>query len=375
MSLVHCEHFEDWDLSTATVEGYTQSIGGSNSIDFPVGRRVGSKSLRHVGAGTTAANCRVIRPLTPFDASSVGVTITLALYVEAYPAGHYDTVLCVADSALSSGTAMAAHLALYITSAGFLGVGSGTSNNGGADNGTNFTYLIAGSTAIGVGGWHTVEIFASGIGSGKALTLRVDGAVYASSASISTKNSHASANAYIGYLQLGSLSQSVANTKGTFRIGDLVLHSNDAIQPSGLLGSMQVYPKVPTGAGDSTQFTPSVGANWQCVDDQVNNGNTDYVETSAAGNRDLYATSALSVTPASILGVQLKATAIKDDTGARTLQVCTKSGATVSNHGSALALSNTAYSSVFAALSTDPNGGGAWTKAAVDALQIGIVAG
>lgn len=125
----------------------------------------------------------------------------------------------------------------------------------------------------------------------------------------------------------------------------------------------------PDGAGDSTQFTPSAGANWQCVDEQ-NASATDYVDSATAGHRDLYTASNLSHNPVSIFGVVRTAVASKDDAGVRSLSLATKSGSTV-NVGASQALTLGSGVRLADVLDVDPNTSAAWTKAGLDAMQIG----
>lgn len=126
----------------------------------------------------------------------------------------------------------------------------------------------------------------------------------------------------------------------------------------------------PSADGDVTQFTPSAGSNFQCVDETSFN-TTDYVDSSTAGHQDLYATTNLPHTPVSIFGVVRTVVAQKDDAGARSLKVLTKSGATI-NAGSAQTLSAGSNLRLADVLETDPDTSAAWTKAGVDAMQIGF---
>jgi len=62
---------------------------------------------------------------------------------------------------------------------------------------------------------------------------------------------------------------------------------------------------VPEGAGNETDFTPSAGANWECVDDILANQDTNYVQSGTAGHQDDYTFQDITPTPTSIKAVQL----------------------------------------------------------------------
>ena len=126
----------------------------------------------------------------------------------------------------------------------------------------------------------------------------------------------------------------------------------------------------PSGAGDSTQFTPSTGANWQCVDEQSASA-ADYVESATAAHQDLYAATNLAHNPVSIFGIVRTAAAQKDDAGSRSLKLLTKSGSTVSAGASQMLTLGTSVR-LSDVQETDPNTSAAWTKAGVDAMQIGF---
>jgi hypothetical protein len=136
------------------------------------------------------------------------------------------------------------------------------------------------------------------------------------------------------------------------------------------LGDSRVDTLYPTGAGNTTQFTASAGSNWQCVDETLQNGDSDYVQSSTATNKDTYGFSDLSHTPTSVFGVQINMYAKKDDAGSRTLCAVTRSGGSDTD-GATQGL-NTSYSNLIEVLDTDPNGSIAWTKAAVNAAEFGM---
>lgn len=126
----------------------------------------------------------------------------------------------------------------------------------------------------------------------------------------------------------------------------------------------------PTGAGDSTQFTPSASTNHSNVDEPgLFDGDTTYNSSSTIGHKDSFTCDALPGSPTKqILGVQARV--IAREAGANAvLQAHVRSNGTA-NSGSSAALT-TAYSMVMSNLAlTNPDGGSAWTEAAVNAAQV-----
>jgi len=125
-----------------------------------------------------------------------------------------------------------------------------------------------------------------------------------------------------------------------------------------------------SGAGNSTQWTPSAGANWDCVD-EVPASDADNVVTNANDQVDLYAAGNLVGTVDSVVCVQVQARAVKE--GAATpqnLALGVRTGAT--DYFSSDKIIPTAAKSVFNLWAQNPNTSAAWTKTEVDGVEIGI---
>ena len=119
-----------------------------------------------------------------------------------------------------------------------------------------------------------------------------------------------------------------------------------------------------------TQFTPSTGANYTCVD-EVAASTTDYVESATAAQQDLYAFTDLPHTPVNIYGVLRTAVATKDDVGTRSIKLLTKCASAVSA-GADKALSFGSYVRLADTIDVDPNTSVAWTTSALNASQFGF---
>ena len=104
--------------------------------------------------------------------------------------------------------------------------------------------------------------------------------------------------------------------------------------------------------------------NWVSENRNPTDGDNSYIFSSTAGNEDLYHLPALITVPTNIYTVAAYCNARKSDSGARTLDIRCKSGATDSagsNPGIAL---GTSYFWLASEFDTDPNTGAAWTNTA-----------
>ena len=137
------------------------------------------------------------------------------------------------------------------------------------------------------------------------------------------------------------------------------------------LGDVKVETLYPNAAGDSTQFTPSAGSNYQNVDEpQTNDGDTTYNESSTTGQIDLFNLDPLVTTSGTIFAVQQHMVARKTDGVVREVRQKLKSGSTVVN-GSTVGL-GTSYQQYHEVIEElDPDTAAAWTISKVNALQVG----
>lgn len=125
----------------------------------------------------------------------------------------------------------------------------------------------------------------------------------------------------------------------------------------------------PTSDTADKDFTASTGTDNFAMVDETPMNPTDFVQASAVGDKDLYGFEDLPVGFVNIEAVSLVVVAAKTDAVARELRGVLKSNATESATPNSVL--NTTFKPVRAVFNTDPNGGVAWTSAAVDALTAG----
>jgi len=143
----------------------------------------------------------------------------------------------------------------------------------------------------------------------------------------------------------------------------------------GELASYLIKPE----SDDSVQWTPSTGVdNYAMVDDDAQDGDSTYVETTTAGHKDIYEFEDVPGTVTTINAVSLVLVAKKvDPSGLTQVQMLSVQDSTERNAGDAVTLTN-AYPSVpldakYRILTTCPDGT-AWTPAKLNAIKWGFEA-
>lgn|SRR5262245_57598354 len=148
------------------------------------------------------------------------------------------------------------------------------------------------------------------------------------------------------------------------------LDTNGAAPYNDFLGDVKVETLVPNGSGFYTQFTPSTGSNWQCVD-ELPAVTTDYVGSATIGNRDTYAHTDLVTTSATILALQPMATALASDAGGANIKAIARNPSGTIRAGTSSPLSATATLVMGGVQTVDPDNA-AWTVASINAAEFGV---
>ena len=104
-------------------------------------------------------------------------------------------------------------------------------------------------------------------------------------------------------------------------VDDLIVYDTTGSAPNAQwLGDKRLVMRRVNGAGNSAQFTPSAGSNYQNVDDaSAPDGDTTYNESSTVNHVDLFAMESSSPAGALIYGVQPIIVARKTDAGSTSL--------------------------------------------------------
>ena len=131
----------------------------------------------------------------------------------------------------------------------------------------------------------------------------------------------------------------------------------------------RVQPLAPTAETADADFVPSTGTDNSALVDETPVNTTDYVQGSTVGDLDLYDIADLDAAIGTVEAVDLFMYALKNDVTAREIRATMKSNATFAS--SANLVLTTAYQQVRKLQLTNPDGGGAWSAAALNALKIG----
>jgi len=219
------------------------------------------------------------------------------------------------------------------------------------------TAVASGTAAVADGTWHWVEFSLNYNSSGATIQCYVDGLL------------DFTYTGALGGTGGGALTQ--INFSGS--TDDLVIYDDQGTTfnaSSFPLGPRRITQLDPSGAGDSTGFTPSNGAaNYTCVSGLYSA--TTSVSATGTTDTDLYTIPALPYQPTVINAVQLTVLAQNPGTGTRTLQPLIKTAGVIAQ-GTVDTLPN-GTTHIYAELfMKDPNGN-PWTYNTVSACQIGYV--
>lgn len=133
-----------------------------------------------------------------------------------------------------------------------------------------------------------------------------------------------------------------------------------------------IWIMFPNANGNTNTWTTSVPAtHWQAVKEPRPDDGTTYISSSTSGQIDLFALpDGIVPTGTSISKVKVYVRANGGGTG-RSIQIGVRSGGT-NYWGTAFLPSNGVWTTYQNVWTTNPNGGAAWTPAAIDALEIGV---
>lgn len=138
---------------------------------------------------------------------------------------------------------------------------------------------------------------------------------------------------------------------------------------SDFLGDVRVYNFNPDGDGTYSQFTPSAGSNYQCVDEGQPNDDTDYVSSAVSGNKDTYTFTTGSLK--TVMGVQLTNYVKKSDAGSRKIRnLCRSNGSDY--RGDKRDLDSGSYRAESYLWETDPDDSNTWTQTKIEAAEFGL---
>lgn len=148
---------------------------------------------------------------------------------------------------------------------------------------------------------------------------------------------------------------------------------NFVVDDSEIPEQTSIQAIVPTAPGTTTEWTPSTGANWSCVDEKPA-VDTDYISVNALNKIDTYETGNLAGTIVAVKAVQVQARIAYEGAPTPThIQLGVRSNSTdcfADNKTPAVSFTGN-HSRI---LNTDPSDLSAWDETKVNALEIGVKA-
>jgi len=176
---------------------------------------------------------------------------------------------------------------------------------------------------------------------------------------------------------LGDTKPGTETTFNSFRLGYVTssqygyaYYDNIILESSGWVGSTHIQALLPTAAGTTTEFTPSAGANYACVDERPAS-NADYVSINAVDKTDTYAMGDLVGAIGAIKAVQVQARVVREgDSVPLNIKLAVRSGG--SDYLSANNAIPSSASGVAAIWEVDPDTSSAWLSAGVNAIETGF---
>ncbi len=274
-----------------------------------------------------------------FNSASFNIAATQTVYFEA--AMKWSSVTAVSTAIIFRDGSAVTHLDLRTTAGAELQI---------TRNGT----VLATTSGLGLlnNTWYHVGFYGLIDDTTGAYELRIDGMTKLSATNVDTRNA---GTASVATIFLNS------NASGDTIFDDLVVSTD------GFCGDCVVKAIFPNGVGNYSQWTPSTGLGWQCVDEAAMNSDTDYVSSATPGQRNSY--DFASVGTGTIKAVQQVTTCRKDDTGSRTIKQFARISGT-DYDGTAASVSGS-YVMQRRVMSVNPATGTAWTGAQVDASEFG----
>ena len=134
------------------------------------------------------------------------------------------------------------------------------------------------------------------------------------------------------------------------------------------LGPVRAVGLFPTGAGASTDLTPSTGANWQNVDDASQDGDTTYNTAVTPGDHDTYTMGNLGIT-GNVIAVQTNLMVRSAGAGAETVAPMLRVNS-IDYPGTAVGIS-TSYVDKREIFVVSPDTAVAWTVSEIDGTEFG----
>ena len=224
------------------------------------------------------------------------------------------------------------------------------------------TLLATGTINVCDGAWHYLEVSVTFNGTTGASVVNVD---LIQQFSVTSINTIVSANSYANAISIYR-----QNSSGYMSYDNWVVMDTTGSTFNAFQGEMRIFGVLPNQAGNYAQWTPSTGANFSCVNQNPDDGDTTYISTTSTGNLDSYKFASLPFTAGTIKAVWVNIVAKSSDVGVKTVSILSREAGTDYVGSNVITLGN-AYSSFGQFYNVDP-AGSAWTITNFNNMEFGI---
>lgn len=220
--------------------------------------------------------------------------------------------------------------------------------------------------------WHHFELKVTVHTSTGAFELRHNTVNVLSASGVNTAN--------FGSNQVDNIALRFTTTSTNFRLDDIGAWGASGDAPTDFVGDGVVEGITVSGAGATTQWTPSAGSNFDNVDDAGtatpdDTGAGGFNSSDTVGQQDLYAFTDLTQIDGTILWVQLDTQLAMAATGSRNVKTKFRDPDTTVVDIATHAVTQTVYASVADVMSVNPNTSAAWDVTEVNGGQFGVEIG
>src|SRR5262252_1427338 len=216
------------------------------------------------------------------------------------------------------------------------------------------------------GVWYSIELKTTIHPTAGNFDLHINGVSRTSGSNVNTRNT---ANSTANQVGVGWPEQVNTGNLLTITFDDFYACDANGTVNNTFLGDVRIETLYPNAVGATTQFTPTSGTNYGCVNETPMNDDTSYVFGNTVGNIDTYKISTLSSVPQSILATQLNSTARKDSSGNRAVELVLRSGG--SNYAGPDNYTSANYATFNRIDETDPATSAPWTPTGLGAVEVG----
>ena len=153
-------------------------------------------------------------------------------------------------------------------------------------------------------------------------------------------------------------------------LADVYICDESGSQCNDFLGDCRIDALRPDGAGALTQWDPSAGANYECVDEAINDGDTTYNSTNVVDEVDTFSFDDLTALGTAVMAVALTNVSRSDDSGIVSCKPVTRISG--SNYLGDEVVENMEYLFHQQIWELNPADSAAWEEADINGAEFGI---